>query len=248
VIDRKSRQVLAASNADALHAAASLTKLVAADVLLSRHIPLTAISSIHTEDAVEGAMLYVEDGEEFTVDALLYATLVASANNAANALARAAGLTKSLFVDEMNLRAAVLNLTRTRFVDPSGIDPTNVTTAREAARFAEAAFARSEVRRYTSTAQVAIPMLTSGGAKKLKSTNWMLYYPEYEDIFIMSGKTGYLDESGWNLVVSIRPKISDTDRELLIVTFGSASRADSFKDTRALAEWAWTSHTWKPNK
>jgi D-alanyl-D-alanine carboxypeptidase len=73
----------------------------------------------------------------------------------------------------------------------------------------------------------------------------MLWKPEFDDIYVMSGKTGYLDESGWNLVVSLRPYLYDKEREVLLVLFGTDSRRESFADAKQLAEWVWRSHVWK---
>lgn len=245
VIDRQTGQIIAAKNGGVVWPIASLTKLVTADVVLEKEIPLSTVQDVRNSDNVGGARLYVEDGTTFTLEDLLYATLTSSANNAAYAVSRSTHLGFSEFVALMNARAKAMNLSRTTFVDPSGIELGNVSTPREIAAIATEVFKRREVRKYTSTVSHDITSLTDGAVKRLTTTNWMLYYPEYEDVFIMSGKTGYLDESKWNLVVSIRPEISDLDRELLIVMFGSDSRADSFQDTKAVADWAWRNHAWK---
>jgi D-alanyl-D-alanine carboxypeptidase len=244
VIDRQTGQILAAKRGGGVWPVASLTKLVTADIVLGKEIPLTSVQDVRNSDNVGGARLYVEDGTTYTLEDLLYATLTASANNAAYAISRSTHLGFSDFVAAMNARVAEMNLNHTTFVDPSGIELGNVSTPREIAAIATEVFKRKEVRTYTSTVFHNITALTDGAVKRLTTTNWMLYYPEYEDVFIMSGKTGYLDESKWNLVVSIRPEISDEDRELLIVMFGADSRSDSFKDTKALAEWTWENHEW----
>ena len=72
----------------------------------------------------------------------------------------------------------------------------------------------------------------------------MLYYPEYDDIYVTAGKTGYLIESAWNLTVQLRPSAEETEKELLLVLFGSASRSDSFIDAESLADWTWANHHW----
>jgi D-alanyl-D-alanine endopeptidase (penicillin-binding protein 7) len=239
VIDRTSGQIIVAQHADREWPIASLTKLMTAQIALDSGTMLSSTYPVKAEDDVGGAKLYVNSGDTFTLDGLLYATLVGSANNAANALTRATGMDKPSFVAEMNKRAASLNLSHTTYVDPTGIETGNISTARELARIADLAFRRSDIRRYTTTASASVRVLNQGTVKTIKNTNWMLWKPEYDDIFVMAGKTGYLDESGWNLAVALRPEIKDEKRELLVVTFGSDSRADSFKDAEALARWAW---------
>ena len=243
LIDRASGQVLAASHADTSWPIASLTKLVTADLVLAGAKPLSTVYDVKISDDVGGAKLYVNDGDTFTLDDLLYSTLVGSANNAANAIARSTGDTTDVFLKKMNQRAALLNLSRTMFVDPTGIELGNVSTARELSVLATSIFERKDVRRYTTTAQRTVSVLSQGTTKTLTNTNWMLWKPEYDDVYVTSGKTGYLDESGWNLVVSLRP-MSDKNKELLLVLFGADSRADSFKDADALSNWAWTNYQW----
>jgi D-alanyl-D-alanine endopeptidase (penicillin-binding protein 7) len=247
VVDRSSGQVLSVKNPQAQHPIASLTKLVTAMVVLDRGVTPEMRGAILSQDDAEGAKLYVNPGEQFTADDLFFATLTASANNAANALSRLTALDRAAFVAEMNRKASSLGLSRTYLVDPTGLDPLNGSTAAEVVKIAQAAFARPEIRRYTTTAKVTIAMLTSGGTKLLTNTNRMLYESAYDDVYVTGGKTGYLEESAWNLAVTLRPSAKDVDRELLIVVFGAASRNDSFKDAQALARWAWNGHEWKPN-
>jgi len=244
VLDRQTGQILSAKNPTLEWPIASLTKLVTVDVVLDQQVSFSKQQSVSWIDDVGGAKLYVTSGDVFSVQDLLYATLVGSANNAANALARSTGLSKEVFVAEMNSIVQELNLSHTTFVDPTGIEIENVSTPWEMARIAQHVFEHRDVRRYTSTAVRYITDKSQGTTKKMTSTNWMLWKPEYDDIYVMSGKTGYLEESGWNLVVSLRPELLDEEQEVLIVLFGADSRAESFVDARALAEWAWENHAW----
>lgn len=242
VIDRASGQILAAEDANRAWPIASLTKLMTAQIALDSGAALSDVYPVTSEDDVGGAKLYVNSGDTFTFDGLLYATLVGSANNAANAITRTVTSDRAAFVDEMNLRARALNLSRTSYADPTGIEVENVSTAREMARIADLAFRRPDIRRYTTTASASVRVLSQGVTKTIKNTNWLLWKPEYDDIYVMAGKTGYLEESGWNLAVALRPEYKNEKRELLVVTFGSDSRADSFVDAEALARWAWASY------
>ncbi|NQV88927.1 MAG: D-alanyl-D-alanine carboxypeptidase [Parcubacteria group bacterium] len=245
VMDRSTGKILTVKNENRVWPIASLTKLVTADVVLDHDVSMSSYGDVRNSDNVGGARLWVYDGDQFTVEDLFYAALVGSANNAANALSRTAGLTRAAFLAEMNNRAAALNLTKTFFVDPTGIELGNVSTAREMTRLARNIFEREEVQRFTTTSTKYIYDLTQGTSKKMTNTNWMLYKPAYDDVYVTGGKTGYLIESGWNLVVALRPDGNDTDRELLITIFGADSRADSFVDAQRLADWAWDVHQWQ---
>lgn len=244
VLDRASGQVLAQKHASDTWPIASIAKLVTTDLIYSQGVDLESVHEILSEDDVGGAKLYVNSGDTFRVRDLFYATLVGSANNAANALARLGGGSKDQFVNRMNAWAKEHRLRQTHFADPTGIEVENVSTAREVSRLAQVVFDKSDLRRFSGTAARSITVLPSAATKYLKNTNQMLYAPAYDDVFIMSSKTGYLEESKWNLVVSIRPELTNPTRELLIVTFGSGSRQESFENTRDLARWAWQVHQW----
>lgn len=246
VIDEASGIVLAAKHAGESWPIASITKLMTTDLLLTSNVSLDAIVSVKTIDNVGGATLYVADGTTFTLRDLLAATLMGSANNAANAIARTIG--SDGFVDRMNARAAEFDLSQTHFVDPTGIDPKNVSTAREVAKLADTVFDFPDVHRLTTTAVKNIYAVSNGERHRMKNTDWLVYYPEYDDVWVTAGKTGFLDESGWNLVVRMQPSKTDTNREVTIVVFGATSRRDSFDDADALAQWAWTSFDWGRGK
>lgn len=243
VMDAESGELLTVKREHMAWPVASLTKLVTANVALEAGVSMGTITDVRNSDNVGGARLYVNDGDTLTVGDLFYATLVASANNAANALARTTGLSKPDFVEQMNAYARRLNLSRTRLVDPTGIEVGNVSTPLEMARIARDAFSRDEIRAYTTTATKYVHVASTGASKKMINTNWMLWKPQYDDLWVTAGKTGYLNESGWNIAVSVKPNQND-ERELLIVLFGASSRATSFTDVERLARWAWDVYRW----
>jgi D-alanyl-D-alanine endopeptidase (penicillin-binding protein 7) len=244
VMDKSTGKILTVKRENLQWPIASLTKLITADVVLEEGVMLNASHEVRNYDNVGGARLWVSDKDTFSVNDLFYATLVASANNAANALSRTTQLPREEFLSQMNQRASDLNLIKTKFVDPTGIEVGNVSTPREFARLARRIFLRKEIQRYTTTAQREIYVQNRGTSKLMKNTNWMLYKSQYDDLYVTGSKTGFLYESGWNLVTTIRPSEIDKDRELLIVLFGAKSRSGSFEDTKRLANWAWDVYEW----
>jgi D-alanyl-D-alanine endopeptidase (penicillin-binding protein 7) len=239
VIDSASHKTLLSRNSKAVRPIASLTKLMTATLALEKNVDLSAVATINAEDEVGGARLRLDDGTPIKIKDIFYATLVGSANNAANALARCTELSKDDFVTEMNVRAETAGLVSTEFADPSGIEPANVSTAEEVTALAVQAFGNHDIRQAASTAYYDIE-LGDGAVHKLKNTNQLLL--DNNGIIVLAGKTGYLDESGWNLVV----EAMDARRRPIIVTvLGEPTKARAFSDALRIARWAWKNHAWQ---
>jgi D-alanyl-D-alanine endopeptidase (penicillin-binding protein 7) len=239
VIDSASHKTLLSRNSKTVRSIASLTKLMTTMLALDKNVDLTATASIGQEDEVGGARLRLADGTPIKVKDIFYATLVGSANNAANALARCTELSKEDFVAEMNARAAAAGLTATKFADPSGIEPANVSTAEEVTALAVQAFSKHDIRQAASTAYYDIEV-GDGVVHKLKNTNQILL--DDNGITVLAGKTGYLDESGWNLVVEA---MDSRKRPIIVTVMGEPTKARAFKDAVRIARWVWKNHAWK---
>lgn len=245
VLDRTTGKILTMKQENLVWPIASLTKLMTANVVLEKNVSPKKLQPILKEDDVGGAKLHVKNGDKLSVDDLFYAMLAGSANNAANALARTCSSSREEFVVEMNARAKLLGLNHTTYADPSGMELANTSTVLDIAKLADQMFKHPQVKRFTTTARKNIRVANTGSTKKITSTNWMLFHSAYDDLWVTGGKTGYLEEAGWNLAVTLRPFQNDTTRELVIVLFGSSSRAESFKEANELADWAWNVHEWK---
>lgn len=243
VIDDQTGAILAAQGADQEYPIASITKLATAKTAFDLGLDGGGIGDVEDEDDVGGAKLWVYDGTTFTMIDLLEATIVASANNAANAIARLTGYSKATFVDHMNEFATSLNLRSTIFADPTGIELDNISTAREVAVLARAAFENENIRRLSGRARVYVEALNDEDYQRdLSSTNWLLYDSAYDDVYVTAGKTGYLE--GWNLVVRMHPMGESEDRSVLVVVLGADGRRESCDDAANLARWAWSEFDW----
>ncbi len=246
VLDRTSGLMLAEQNAGVPRPLASLTKLMTVDVVLSRGVSPWRVQSISRDDIVGGSSLGVKPGTRLTVNDLLYAALLPSANDAANALADATRLSRPAFVGAMNARARAFGLPRTVFADPTGLDEGNVSTPRELAALADRVFAFYAVKRDATTPQRTLTLLPRRVPLTVKNSDFLLTKPAYSDVYVTAGKTGYLGPpNGWNLAVSLRPSVAAKGRELLVVMFGEPMLADASADAHALAQWAWGHYAWK---
>lgn len=243
VMDAKTQKILFEYNADKLWVPASLTKLVGALTFIDRQPSWGAIVSIKASDEVGGGRLRVDEGATMSIQDLMYSSITGSANNAATAFGRLSGLGYTGFITAMNSKAKSLGCTRSLFNDSSGMDPTNLTTAREMLTIATAAFNRSEIQRPASTAKYTFTIRNTGEIKTISNTNQLLLDPK-NGLYVTGGKTGYLDESLHNLVYRVRPA-KDDNRELVIVVLGAPTRADMFAVSERLAKWTWSTFSWQ---
>ena len=141
VQDAASGETLIAKNQGAVLPIASITKLMTAIVILDAGLNLEQRVAVSDEDydLVKGTRSRLRPGTVLTRDELLLLALMSSENRAAASLARTYPGGTEPFVAAMNAKAAALGMTDTRFVDPSGLSPSNVSSARDLARLVAAA-------------------------------------------------------------------------------------------------------------
>lgn len=198
---------------------ASLTKLMTAllvleDGRLDRNVSVSARAARQS-----GTRIGVRAGERYPIRDLLAAALVASANDACQALADALGdpARPDDFVERMNRRATALGLTITRFRNACGFDaPGHVSTARELALLARAALRFPELARIVAQPHVVIRAEGSQRELSRPSTNALLgnYAPA------AGVKTGYTTQAGPCLIALARQNGS----EVLIVMLNARNR------------------------
>ena len=174
LIDEDSGTVLYEKNADARRPIASITKVM---TLLLAFEALEA-GKIHLDDFVPvsehayhmgGSQIWLEPGEQMTLDDMLKAICISSANDAAVAVAEYVGGSETAFAEMMNVRAYELGMTNTHFVNACGLDEAgHLSTARDVALMSrEMLLHHTEVRDYCSIWMDTL----RGGATQLVNTN-----------------------------------------------------------------------------
>lgn len=202
------------SYADEILPIASLSKLMTALVLLDHEIDWEKKITI-TEAHIYYPKIYVGNdatsevaikaGQTVSFYDLWVAMLLASSNQSAVALAESTGLSRFDFVVEMNAKAKELGLTKTKFYDVAGLDEGNVSTAKEMALIAQAAFSEEEIVEATAKGQYTMSLLNSDGttsncAAVNRNTSLMAFGPE-------AAKSGYLVEAQRTAAVKKGDKI-----------------------------------------
>lgn len=208
---------------------ASLTKLMTAMVALDYGVDWDIPMTILPEEYRIGGRLVLAPGETVTMQDLLHASLMGSANNATLAFMRGVGVEEKEFVQAMNRKAIELGLEQTEFVDVTGLDWHNISTAYEVAKIAEAAWQDYPVlAEITSKTKYQYIVGGSGREHTIVNTNNLMVEYGYE---LAGSKTGYLYEAGFCLVV--RKKATNN---MIAVVLGSPSEWDSMSDMRTLLE------------
>ncbi|HTK60130.1 MAG TPA: NBR1-Ig-like domain-containing protein, partial [Candidatus Baltobacteraceae bacterium] len=133
VMDPATGEIIASEHPDDVRSIASITKLMTVMVAHDAGLDAERTVALAREDEVGGGRLRVPVGTVLTVPGLLGSTIVGSANNTANAIARATGLSREAFLARMNGKARALGMNASSFADPTGIEVENLSTAREVA-------------------------------------------------------------------------------------------------------------------
>lgn len=199
VYDREQQSIIFEQNGFQRVPIASLTKLMTAMVALEYGIDWDAPVAIQPNEYVIGGQLRLFSGEQVTMRDLFYASLLGSANNATLAYVRQLGVPEDEFVRAMNRKAIELGLEQTTFVEVTGLDDNNVSTAYEVAKLAAAAFnLYPEIRAATTTPAYSFTVIGNGRQHTIANTNKNVT-PDAQPY--TGTKTGYLYESGYCLVV-----------------------------------------------
>ena len=148
----ETKQFLFEQNANARLPMASTTKIMTALVAIENSKLDETVEIAPEAIGTEGSSAYLKDGDVLTMEELLYALLLQSANDAAVAIAYHIGDGVSGFADMMNEKASALGLTDTHFTNPHGLDDKeHYTTAHDLALIAAAALKNTTFKTICST-------------------------------------------------------------------------------------------------
>ena len=235
LVDEDSGTVLYEKNADARRPIASITKvmtlLLTFEALEAGKISLDDFVPV-SEHAYHmgGSQIWLEPGEEMTLNDMLKAICISSANDAAVAVAEYIGGSEPAFAEMMNARAAELGMTNTHFVNACGLDePEHLSTARDVVAMSrEMLLHHTEVRDYCSIWMDTL----RGGATQLVNTNKLL--KSYSGITGL--KTGTTGKAG----VCISASAERDGLRLIAVVLGAASGKERFQAASTLLDYGFS--------
>lgn len=195
---------------------ASTTKIMTALVTLENSDLNSVVKIPSVATNIEGSSMYLIEGEQLTVEQLLYGLMLTSGNDASMALAyHVGGGSIDNFVRLMNQKAKELGLENTSFENPSGLDGENHhTTALELAKITCAALENEKFAEIVKTKSKRVPYNNNPDGRSLTNHNKLLNMYEYA----IGVKTGFTKKSG-RCLVSAAQKDSVT---LICVTLGAS--------------------------
>jgi len=229
LIDATTGTVIMEKNSDKRMYPASITKIVTG-ILALESSNLSDVVKVSKEARnEEGTRVYLAEGEEVSMEKLLYGLLVNSGNDAATAIAEHIDGTKTEFANRMNAFIKnKLNLQQTHFTNPHGLpDSNHYTTASDMAKIARYAMKNEKFREIVSTRNK--PWVGKEWDSELVNHNKLLW--SYEGANGI--KNGYTNAAGFTLVSSVRRG----NTELIGVILKSSSSDEMYTDMTALLDY-----------
>ncbi|WP_371271277.1 D-alanyl-D-alanine carboxypeptidase family protein [Alysiella filiformis] len=229
IMNANTGKVLYQKNMDSVRSIASISKLMSAMVLLDANLNMNEPITI-TEaeiDRLKGTGSRLSIGTTLTRGELLHISLMSSENRATHALGRTYPGGMGAFVAAMNAKAQSLGMNSTRFYEPTGLDPRNVSTARDLSVMVRAASNYATIRSL-STSNYGSVYTSNGRLQSYKNTNSLVREGVWD---ITLQKTGYIREAGRSMVV----QANLDNQPMIIVVLGASTTSNRVSDAHRLS-------------
>ena len=254
VVDAKSGKVLYEKNSDQVRSIASITKLMAAMVILDAKPNMNQVLSIQSADIdrLKGSGSRLPVGTKMTREKMLHLGLMSSENRAIHAMARNYPGGLSAFIRAMNAKAKSLGMNDSVFYDPTGLDPRNRSTPQDLVKMVQAAHKYEKIRYYSThnsaSAQVRATVKKTQRVRKGKrvrkvtrtvtqirqvnyrNSNKLIRNGDWD---ISLQKTGYIREAGRCMVVYAHIN----NRPVIMVLMNSGNANQRTNDAYTMRSW-----------
>ncbi len=233
LMDASTGEVLYSFNENERLYPASVTKimpmLLFMEALDSGKISLTdTVTASPAAAGKGGSQIWLKEGEQMTVDELLRATAIGSANDACTALGEHIAGSETAFVKMMNDKAVELGMKNTNFVNCSGLDDDtteHLTTALDIAIMSKELLSHERIKTYTT---VWMDSLRNGETQLVNTNKLVRFYSGTTGL-----KTGTTSKAGHCLSAS-----AERDGlHLIAVVLGAANSTDRFEGAKAMLNW-----------
>ncbi len=234
-----SGEVLMEYNPDTKLFPASVTKimtmLLVSEAISSKKITLADKVACSANAASKGgSQIWLEEGERMTVDELLRATAIGSANDAATLLGEYVAGSETAFIDMMNSRAKELKMNNTHFENATGLDDTtdtHLTTAKDIAIMSCELLKHDFIRDYTT---VWMDSLRDGKTELVNTNKLVRFY---------SGTTGLKTGTTAKAGCCVSASAERDGLHLVAVVMGSDNSNDRFNTAKAMLNWGFSNYS-----
>lgn len=230
VVDQRTGEILLEKNPDAALPIASITKVMTAIVVMEAGLPLNETITITKQDTqlekYSSSRLRV--GAKFTRAELLHLALMSSENRAAHALGRNYPGGLEAFAEAMNEKAHALGMSNSKFVEPTGLSSSNVSSPRDLSRLVNAAHEIPLIRQYSTDREAIVRV--GGSQQQFRNTNALT---RKEDWDLGLSKTGFIRDAGKCLVM----QAAIDDQEVIIVMLDAQGSGSRISDAERIRRW-----------
>ncbi len=232
VVDARTNEVLVSRKSAEPTPIASITKLMTAMVVIDGKQALDESVEIGMDDFdyVKGSRSRLRMGYAMKRRDMLMIALMSSENRAAHALGRMYPGGVSAFVSAMNAKAQTLGMKQTRFADPTGLSPSNLSTAEDLVKLLQAAETYPLIRSFSTESEHDVNVQPSGQAFRFGNSNSLVRNAQW-GVFIQ--KTGYIAEAGNCVVMGL----TVAGRRVWMVLLDAAGRYSRFGDAHRIKTW-----------
>ncbi len=239
LMEVSSGEVLMEYNPDTKLFPASVTKimtmLLVAEAISSKKITLADKVTCSANAATKGgSQIWLEEGESMTVDELLRATAIGSANDAATLLGEYVAGSETAFIDMMNKRAKELKMNNTHFENATGLDDTtdtHLTTARDIGIMSCELLKYDFIRDYTT---VWMDSLRDGKTELVNTNKLVRFY---------SGTTGLKTGTTAKAGCCVSASAERDGLHLVAVVMGSDNSNDRFDTAKTMLNWGFSNYS-----
>ena len=215
LMDMDSLNVIYGQNKDEIRSVASISKIMTAIVAIENADVNSTVTIGEEITKAYGSGIYIKQGEEITLESLLYGLMLRSGNDAALAIANYVGGDIDNFVEMMNEKAVEIGMKNTTFNNPHGLDENggNLSTAYDMALLTSYAMQNENYRKIVSTKKYTLR--TNMNYYSWINKHKLLHSHNY----ITGGKTGFTDIAKRTLVTTA----SKDNINLVVVTLNDGN-------------------------
>ena len=239
LIEPESKKILFEKNAYDEVSIASLTKMMGL-ILIFEQIDTGKIKYtdkvVASKNAAEmgGSQIWLEEGEELTVDELLKGIIMASANDGIVAMAEYIGGSEENFVKMMNNKAKELKLVHTNFVNPTGLDEKgHYSSAYDLAIIASELIKHQDIFKYTTLYEDYLRKDTENKFWLVNTNKLIKTYKGADGL-----KTGMTDNAGYCMAVTAKRN----DMRILAIVLGEQEGKIRNKETSELLDYGFNNY------